>query len=78
MNYQSFIFESYAYDTTTSTATFTYSFDGTLLFTEAYVFKLPDELRVSYDTAALDRAVQLLFFIVCVKSNILSVTEFIP
>jgi len=63
MNYQSFIFESYAYDTTTSTATFTYSFDGTLLFTEAYVFKLPDELRVSYDIAALDRAVQLLFFI---------------
>lgn len=60
-SYNSFVFESYAYDSANSTATFNYSFDSTLHFTETYIFTLPK--IADYNNAMLDRAVQILFFI---------------
>ena len=60
-SYSSFVFESYTYNSASNTARFNYSFDGTLHFTETYIITLPK--LANYDSAMLDRAVQLLFFI---------------
>jgi hypothetical protein len=58
-SYQSFIFESYHFSPSDGVATFVYGYDDQLRFTETFTF---DFAAVAYDQAALDRALQLLFF----------------
>lgn len=58
--YQSFIFKSYTFESASKRLDLTYSLDDKLTFTETFVF---DFDFASFDTAALDRACQLLFFI---------------
>lgn len=55
--YQTFVFERYAFDTDSNTATFHYSFDDTIHFSERVHFGRAND----YDAAALDRALQLAF-----------------
>lgn len=57
--YQQFIFKDYSFDKATKTLHLHYSIDEALNFTETYKF---DFEFASYDEQALDRAVQLLFF----------------
>lgn len=58
--YQQFIFEDYSFDPESKTLNFHYSFDTTLTFTETYRF---DFDFVNYNPRALERAVQLLFYV---------------
>lgn len=58
--YDTFIFASYDFDPDTKTATFTYQLDDELSCTESYVFDFP---YVAHNSAALDSALQLLFFL---------------
>ncbi len=60
MKFKQFIFESYSFDLAAKTLALNYSFDGTLNFIETYVF---DFDFVDYQPEALDRALQLLFFV---------------
>lgn len=60
MNNQTFYFVSYSFDPATKVLDLHYAYDGGLKFTETYHFDFP---FVDYDTAALDRAFQQLFFI---------------
>ena len=60
MAYTTFSFDSYSFDIITQKLELKYSIDETLRFTEEFIFKVSP---VSYNTAALDRACQLLFFI---------------
>ncbi len=55
--YQTFVFERYDFDTDSNTATFHYSFDETIHFSERVHFVRAND----YDVAALDRALQLSF-----------------
>lgn len=57
--YKVFFFESYEFDPKTKTLILTYSLDGRVTFVESYRF---DFKFGQYDTVALDRALQLLFF----------------
>lgn len=57
--YQQFIFEDYRFDPASHVLELRYSMDSQLHFTETYRF---DFEYVDYDSAALDRAVQTLFF----------------
>jgi hypothetical protein len=57
--YQQFIFDSYHFDAATGQLELHYSLDDELKFTETYRFAFP---AASYDEAALDRALQMLFF----------------
>lgn len=59
MKYQSFIFKDYNFDAPTGVATFCYGYDDALQFTETFTF---DFAFANHDSAALDRALQLLFF----------------
>ena len=58
-SYQTFVFESYDFNPATGLATFVYGYDNTLSFTETFSF---DFDAVNHDSQALDRALQLLFF----------------
>jgi hypothetical protein len=58
--YQSFVFESYAFDKASKTLKLNYSFDGQLKFCEQYKF---DFDFVDYNPQQLDRACQLLFLL---------------
>ena len=58
--YQQFIFESYNFDPETGVLDLHYGADDELHFTETYRF---DFEYVDYDPEALDRALQLLFFV---------------
>ena len=58
--YNSFIFKDYSFDEITGTATFTYAIDDVWDFTETYTFGVSE---TTYNTDALDKALQLLFFI---------------
>ncbi|MCA9327421.1 hypothetical protein KDA14_02740 [Candidatus Saccharibacteria bacterium] len=57
--YETFIFESYAFDAEQKTLTLRYGIDDAYHFTETYTF---DFDFAEYNPATLDRAVQLLFF----------------
>ncbi len=57
--YQQFIFKRYSFDPSTKTVELEYGFDDALTFTERLKF---DFDFIGYDAAALDRAVQQLFF----------------
>ncbi len=58
--YQQFIFESYEFDAGTGVLKLHYALDNALHFTETYRFDFP---YAQYDAAALDRAIQALFFL---------------
>lgn len=58
--YKQFIFNSYAFEPSTGVLEVRYAMDDALRFTETYRFDFP---FVKYDPAALDRALQTLFFI---------------
>lgn len=58
--YRQFIFDEYRFDPTARTLQLHYAFDDALHFTETYTF---DFHLGNYDAAALERAIQLLFFI---------------
>ena len=58
-SYQVFIFKKYYFDPVTSTLTCDYSYDDEINFQETFQFKFP---HYAYNPEALDRAVQLLFF----------------
>jgi hypothetical protein len=58
--YQQFIFESYRFDPESGQLELHYSMDGQLHFTERYRFMFE---FAGYDPAALDRALQTLFFL---------------
>src|SRR6266446_7161965 len=57
--YQQFVFESYHFDPATGVLELRYNLDDRLHFLETYKF---DFKYVDYDPAALDRALQALFF----------------
>lgn len=57
--YKQFIFEDYMFDKGTKRLSLQYSFDGSLKFTESYVF---DFDFAAYDPVLLDAALQNLFF----------------
>lgn len=59
--YETFFFEGYAFDAPTMTATFRYSFDGELKFTETVTFD-PSSVRPSEDV--LNRCLELAMFVV--------------
>lgn len=59
MKYQQFIFENYEFDEASKTLALHYSLDGELSFTETYKF---DFEFVSYEPLALERAIEMLFF----------------
>lgn len=59
MKYQQFVFKDYAFEPATKTATFSYGLDDALTFQETYQFNFD---FAAYDPAALDRALQGLFF----------------
>jgi hypothetical protein len=58
-HFQRFIFSSYHFDESSKQAVFTYSLDDKIQFEERYTF---DFTFADYDQAALDRALQNLFF----------------
>jgi UDP-N-acetyl-alpha-D-muramoyl-L-alanyl-L-glutamate epimerase len=58
--YQTFVFKRYVFDKPQKTLKLYYSYDNSLEFCETYQF---DFDFVDYDEAALDRALQLLFFV---------------
>lgn len=58
--YNQFIFENYAFDKSTKIVSLKYSFDSELTFTEEFKF---DFDFIDYNEKALDRALQLLFFV---------------
>jgi hypothetical protein len=58
-SYRQFIFEDYVFDADNRTLRLNYSFDGVVHFTETFRF---DFDFVAYDSVALDRACQNLFF----------------
>ena len=58
--YQKFIFSDYAFNPTERTLVLQYALDDTLHFTETYRFDFP---FTAFDPAALDVALQQLFFI---------------
>jgi hypothetical protein len=58
--YQQFIFEGYIFEPSTGVLQLHYAMDGALHFTETYRFDFP---YAEYDQAALDRAVQALYFL---------------
>lgn len=60
-SYETFFFEGYTFDAATMTATFNYSFDGQLKFTETVVFD-PTTARVHEEV--LDRCLELALFII--------------
>lgn len=57
--YRQFVFDSYHFDAVTGTLQMHYALDDQLHFTETYRFDFP---FTAYDSEALDRAVQTLFF----------------
>lgn len=57
--FRQFVFSSYRFDKTSKQAVFTYSLDNEIQFEERYTF---DFTFADYDKAALDRALQNLFF----------------
>lgn len=59
--YETFIFEGYEFDAATMTATFRYSFDGQLKFTETVTF---DGTTVRFHETILERCLELAMFIV--------------
>ncbi|MDB5168982.1 MAG: hypothetical protein JWO41_338 [Candidatus Saccharibacteria bacterium] len=59
-DYATFRFKQYDFDPATGLLSFNYGYDEALNFTETYHFDFP---FVDYDPQALDRALQLLFFI---------------
>lgn len=59
--YDTFYFEGYAFDAASMTATFRYSFDGELTFTETVAF---DPTRVRFREDVLDRCLELAMFVV--------------
>ncbi len=59
MKYQTFHFKSYNFDAASKTLTLQYGYDEALTFTETYGFTFD---FADYDSASLDRACQLLFF----------------
>lgn len=59
MSYQTFVFRSYTFDATAKTLTLQYGYDDVLTFTETFTFNFD---FTKYDSAALDRACQHLFF----------------
>ena len=59
--YETFFFESYEFDTATTTATFRYSFDGTRQFSETVRF---ETVEVDVHKDVLDRCLELALFIV--------------
>lgn len=59
MKYKRFIFKNYDFDVNAKTLKLVYSLDENLTFTETYRF---DFDFATYDPGALDRAMQLLFF----------------
>lgn len=60
MSPKQFIFEDYFFDIEAKSATFKYSYDSQKYFEEIYSF---DFELIEYDQLALDRALQVLFFI---------------
>lgn len=58
--YSDFIFKAYSFDRTNQTLTLAYGYDEVLTFQETFRF---DFEYVDYDEAALDRALQHLFFV---------------
>jgi hypothetical protein len=63
-NYQAFIYEDYFFDVQAKTLTLHYSFDDEVPFTETMKFNFD---FVDYDKPTLERAIQLLFFMVGVS-----------
>lgn len=61
MNFSTFIFDNYAFDAGAKTLSLQYKIDDSYSFTETYVFDFA--FCKDIDTAALDRAVQTLFFL---------------
>lgn len=59
--YSTFIFERYAFDEQTNTATFSYSFDRKREFTETITF---EPTSVQYNKEVLDRCLELAFLVV--------------
>ena len=57
--YQTFVFESYNFNPASGLATFVYGYDSDLRFTETFSFGFD---AANHDSKALDRALQLLFF----------------
>jgi hypothetical protein len=57
--YQQFVFKRYTFDAKTGELRLLYGYDDVLEFEEVYRFKFP---FAKYDKAALERALQLLFF----------------
>lgn len=57
--FRQFIFEDYTFDTDSGVLTLRYGFDDALHFSETFRF---DFTPATYDSAALDRAIQNLFF----------------
>jgi hypothetical protein len=59
--YTTFFFEDYGFDEATSTAFFSYSFDGERMFTERITFNTPE---IGYKKDVLDRCLELAFIVV--------------
>lgn len=59
--YEAFFFEGYVFDSDMMTATFSYSFDGKLKFTETVTFD-PSDITIREDV--LDRCLELALFVV--------------
>jgi hypothetical protein len=60
--YQAFVFEGYSFDTKSNTAEFRYSFDGQRHFTERLVIPV-EKVGQSYNSEALEKALQLSFYL---------------
>lgn len=61
MPYRKFIFEKYSFDEGRLQASFRYSFDGALIFTERIQFA---DIKPDFNRVALDNAMQLAFFVI--------------
>ncbi|HET8992078.1 MAG TPA: hypothetical protein VFN31_03540 [Candidatus Saccharimonadales bacterium] len=60
IKYKNFIFKDYTFDETSGHLDLNYGYDDQLDFHETYIFDFPFK---DYDRSALDKAIQLLFFI---------------
>src|SRR3989344_2486592 len=59
MKYKQFVFKDYVFNPEDKTLKLSYGLDNSLTFTETYKF---DFDFISYDSVALDKAIQMLFF----------------